>query len=355
MSEKNIQNSQNEEVDLGNIFIIIGRGFQKLFNFIGSIFKALYEFIIFLLIHIFKRKWWYLATVGIGIALGIYFDQTKQKVFAANLYVETNFNSAPEVYENVYYLNQLAKNKNDVSQLVEKLNISKQKAQSIKGLDIEPIINENERVELFSDFKNELDSLSQENLVYDDYKNTLTDFSYKRHKIEIQSTDQFAFKEIGENISSVLINNEYLEKFKNSNNEAIQEEINNLDRLEKQIDSLVNTYLTIRQKEADKQSSNNSGTNLYMADANPNSLLIDESMLIMRKTNLKQRKTYLKEKLIETDNVVNIYGQLPEAGYDTKGTLESKIITTPILFFLITLFIFSILGLFNFLAEKVKD
>ena len=355
MSEKNNQSQQNEEVDLGNIFIIIGKGFQKIFAFIGLIFKTIYDFIILILTHIFKRKWWYLATGVIGIALGIYLDQTKEKTFAANMYVETNFNSAAEVYENVYYLNQLSKNKDHVSQLVKKLNITEDQAKSIMSFDIEPIINENERVELFSDFKNELDSLSQENLVYDDYKNTLTDISYKRHKIEIQSTDQFVFKEIGKKISSMLINNEYLEKFKNSNNEAIQEEINNLDRLEKQIDSLVNTYLTIRQKEADKQPSNNSGTNLYMADANSNSLLIDESKLILKKTELKQRKTYLKEKLLETDNVVNIIGQLPEAGYNITGILGLNMVRIPLLFFTITLLIFSFYGLFKYLETKVKN
>ena len=32
------QNNE-EEVDLGSLFIIIGNGFKKLFNFIGGVFK----------------------------------------------------------------------------------------------------------------------------------------------------------------------------------------------------------------------------------------------------------------------------------------------------------------------------
>jgi len=354
MSEKNTNTSQSEEVDLGNIFLIIGSGIKKLFAFIGLIFKTAYNLLIHLLIHIFKRKWWYLATIVLGIALGFYFEQTKKRVYTANLYVETNFNSAPEVYENVYNLNQLSINNSKVKLLSKKLNISKEEAKSLVGFDIEPMINENETIDIFSDFKKELDSISEENLIYDDYKNNLTKFNYNKHKIEILSTDQFIFKKIAKKIPTVLIENSYLEKVKNSYNESLLEEIETLDVLDSQIDSLVNFYLKIREIEAKKPNSSSSGTNLYMAEANKNNLVINESELILEKSKLKQRKTYLKGKLLEKENVVNIIGQLPDAGYDVKGFLGNKIVTTPIFLFLIMLFIFSLIELFNFIAAKTE-
>ena len=45
------QNNE-EEVDLGSLFIIIGNGFKKLFNFIGGVFKGLFHFFILILLFI---------------------------------------------------------------------------------------------------------------------------------------------------------------------------------------------------------------------------------------------------------------------------------------------------------------
>ena len=44
------ESQHKEEIELGSLFIIIGKGFSNLFNFIASLFKGLYHlFILFLL------------------------------------------------------------------------------------------------------------------------------------------------------------------------------------------------------------------------------------------------------------------------------------------------------------------
>ena len=52
MSTNQPQKSNEEEVDLGSLFVIIGRGFSKFFNFIGSIFKGIFHTVILFLIFI---------------------------------------------------------------------------------------------------------------------------------------------------------------------------------------------------------------------------------------------------------------------------------------------------------------
>jgi len=39
--------SKEEEIELGSLFIIIGRGFSNLFRFIGNIFKGIFHFLIY--------------------------------------------------------------------------------------------------------------------------------------------------------------------------------------------------------------------------------------------------------------------------------------------------------------------
>ena len=36
------KSNNEEEVDLGSLFVIIGKGFSKFFNFIGGIFKGIF-------------------------------------------------------------------------------------------------------------------------------------------------------------------------------------------------------------------------------------------------------------------------------------------------------------------------
>ena len=40
------QQNNEEEVDLGSLFVIIGKGFSNLFNFIGNLFKSIFHFFI---------------------------------------------------------------------------------------------------------------------------------------------------------------------------------------------------------------------------------------------------------------------------------------------------------------------
>jgi len=44
------KNNNEEEVDLGSLFVIIGKGFKNFFNFIGSIFKGAFHFLISILL-----------------------------------------------------------------------------------------------------------------------------------------------------------------------------------------------------------------------------------------------------------------------------------------------------------------
>ena len=44
------KNNNEEEVDLGSLFVIIGKGFKNFFNFIGSIFKGIFHFLISVLL-----------------------------------------------------------------------------------------------------------------------------------------------------------------------------------------------------------------------------------------------------------------------------------------------------------------
>jgi len=54
---------QEEEVDLGSLFVVIGKGIKNLFNYIGNILNSIFHYFILLLIFLKKH------TVKLGLAL----------------------------------------------------------------------------------------------------------------------------------------------------------------------------------------------------------------------------------------------------------------------------------------------
>ena len=71
------KNKNEEEVDLGSLFVIIGKGFNHLFNFIGSIFKGIFHFLIITLIFFKQHFLKILASGLLGFIFGAYLDYNK--------------------------------------------------------------------------------------------------------------------------------------------------------------------------------------------------------------------------------------------------------------------------------------
>ena len=73
------KNNNEEEVDLGSLFVIIGKGFKNFFNFIGSIFKGAFHFLISILLF-FKKHFIKLAiAILMGGIVGLYLEISKEK------------------------------------------------------------------------------------------------------------------------------------------------------------------------------------------------------------------------------------------------------------------------------------
>ncbi|MDC1365395.1 hypothetical protein N8258_03130, partial [Algibacter sp.] len=174
MSKDLQQEPQSEEVDLGQLFKLIGNAFQRFFDFIASIFKGAYKVILLLLIHIYKRIVWYAGALFIGVVVGFIVDKTSDKMYGANMFIETNFNSARQVYENVKQFHQLAYIDKDTLELAKRLNISPSEASKLKGFYLEPDLDENQMAQMYSAFYVRLDSLSRVTMTFDIYKESLT-------------------------------------------------------------------------------------------------------------------------------------------------------------------------------------
>ncbi len=354
MSENLPTQPTSDEVDLGQLFNLIGNAFQKFINFIASIFKGIFHVILVLLIHVFNRIKWYAIAIFLGLVIGFAFDKTSDEIYGANSFIETNFGSSRQVYENLKYLHQLAYVDNDSIELARKLNISIKDAASIKGIYIEPDIDENDRIKMFVNFKKGLDSVSRENYMYEDYVESLNFFSFKRHQIGVASTDRFLFQKLNENFVNALVDNTYLDELKNVEIRNFKSEKEIIDIRKSEIDSLAVEYLKIRKNESKKEPIPGTGTNLYMGNSQQNQLLVDESNLLAKKADLEAKKREINVDLVRNESVVNVISEFPDAGYDISEWTDKMKVRLPILFFLLTFFGFILYGMGKYLSEQDK-
>ena len=350
------QSQQSEEVDLGQLFKLIGNAFDRLFRFIGSIFKGVYQFVLVLLIHIYNRFIWYIAAVIIGFVVGFIIDRTSDNIYGANMFIETNFNSARQVYENIKQFHQLAFQDKDTLELSKRLNITSSEAATLKGFYIEPDIDENTLIQMYSDYHLQLDSLSRTTVSYNEYKESLGVYSYGIHRIGVASTDKFIYKKIEQAFTNELSNNPYLEELLDVNQRNLNKEAITLANQIKKNDSLVQEYLKIRISESKKTltEGKGSGTILYMGNAESNNLIVDESRLIQRRLTLENQIRSLNRAKVEQKRIVNVLAGFPETGYDISKWTDKKKFVLPIILFALTLLLFSGLGLKQFLEEENK-
>jgi hypothetical protein len=347
--------NQSEEIDLGQLFKLIGNAFDRFFKFIASIFIGIYSIVLKLLIHIYKRILWYGGALILGLVIGYIVDSNTDKRYGANMYIETNFKSVRQVYENIKQLHQLAYEDKDSLKLAQELGITISEASKLKGFYIEPDIDENYVLELYSKYYAGLDSLSRSTIKFSDYKESLNVYNFKIHKIGIESTDKSIYKKFESSFVQQISNNPYLDKLLEVNKFNLQQKDEALVRQIEKTDSLVKEYLKIRINESQKELIPGGGTNLYMGDAESSNLIVDESKIIEKTLQLEAQRRQVNVEKVENNKIVNVLADFPKTGYDIREWYDKMVYVFPIILFGMTLIVFTGLGLGKYLeAESNK-
>lgn len=356
MSENLKPTPKSEEVDLGQLFKMIGNAFQKLFDFIASIFKGLFHVLMLMLAHLFKNLKWYAIAIFLGVLAGYFLDKSSEKIYGANMFVKTNLNSAYQVYENISNLNQLASTENDSLKLAEILGIDVKEASKLRGFFIEPVIDPNTSIKQFSEYYNELDSLTRTLTTYDEYVASLNVYSFRTHKIGVASTDNLIYNKLNRNFSEVISKNDYLDSLLAISQKNLDRNEKTLIEQERILDSVINTYLEIRIRESEKEPIPGSGTNLYMGDAQDSKLLVNEAPLIKEKLDLNAQRRAISSQRVREKDIISVISDFPSTGYIIQSWYNKKIFIVPIIFFILTILVFAFLSLNKFVKNyKIEN
>lgn len=208
MSKDLPQPQQSEEVDLGQLFKIIGNAFDRFFKFIGGIFNKLFLafvwFVFFVKKHIIK-----LAIAGVlGLGYGFFKQIKGEPIFKSTSVVKQNYNTGENLYRAISYYNELIAEK-DLSTLAKVLDIDLTKVTAIKEFEVEPVVTENEKLKSFDNYIKTLDSTIASTITFEKYQENVKDFQHANQRIIIKATEKNVFEEVVSTIVSKIEDTEY--------------------------------------------------------------------------------------------------------------------------------------------------
>jgi len=217
MSNHNNEPSVQQEIDLADIFSLIGRFFKGIVYFF---FKIL-DFMI-------KRWWIFLLLIIVGASLG-YFTKSEPS-YKANLLIKTNFKSQSYVYTAIQqFSDNLAEGDTD---FITSLGKNPETYSIVEVLDIIAYIGENDRVlgEMTREFKLEDD---KELFATDRFLST-----YKFHKLELGLSSDKQLEDI-QSLLSFINDNEYARGLKAQGIKSHKEFLESQEKSIEQIDKLI--------------------------------------------------------------------------------------------------------------------
>ena len=310
------QTNNEEEVDLGSLFVIIGKGFSRFFNFIGNIFKGIFHGIILILIFLKNN----IIKIGIaailGGGIGAFLEVNKQELYGSDLSVKPNFKSARQLYNNIYYYNDLVKQK-EIASLSEVFGLDKETAASLKKFTIEPIKTENDIIDSYNDFITSVDTTTVRSYAYDEFKLSFSELDYKVHQISVIAEKNNVFTSLGDVIISSVVKNEYFDRLKSLTNENLNRTDSLLRQNLGQIDSLRRVYMQVMLDEAKKQSN---GTSIDLSGEKRTTKELE-----LFETNRKLNSE-LRNVIFEKSNkyeVINVISNFQPIGYEVKGITKN--------------------------------
>lgn len=325
--------SNNEEVDLGSLFKVIGKGFSNLFKAIGNFFKAILHNIILFLVFLRKNALKLGIATIIGGGIGLFLDITKKPVYVSEMVVKPNFKSTQQLYNNVNFYHELVKQK-DSTVLAEVLSITPHEASKLKGFYVTPIRNKNEQLELFDEFVQEVDTTTVKNVDIDEFKASFTDFDYKYHTIVVKSELNTIFDKISKPIINSVENNSYFKKQKTINDENLLENEKLLKKSLTEVDTLRNVYNEVLLAKAKKIEQ---GTNISLAEKSED---IGEIELFNQRLRLGKELIENNKDKAETSDILNVVSAFSKVGAKERGIVnKNAFIFSVIGFFLMTLII----------------
>lgn len=327
-------NSQDQEIDLGQI----GIGIKNFFN---GIVNSVFDFIFFL-----KKKKIIIGILFVtGIISGYLLDQNTKK-FTSEVIVAPNLGGYDYLYAKIDLINSKLK-EGDVT-FFKSIGISK--TDNISDIEVEPIIDiytfVNTNTAIADNAQNtqnfELVKLLAENEdINKVIKDVKTSKNYPHHKILITTTNKIENKDIIKPILDYLNSDEYLNKILAITRENTLIKIKKNEEQILQIDKLITQISEnlAKEKSASNLVYNNENNEINSLFTLKNSLINE---IAAQRINIENIKLYIKD-ISTTTNIIN-----------SKGINNKMKLILPFLYLFIYFIFYNFISLYKKQLTRVR-
>ena len=313
---KELQPEKNnkEEVDLIVFFNLIGNTFNKILDFIKSIFVGIYGLFIGIVKAVLENIKIILAVAVVAIVIGYVLDTQKEKIYYSEMFVVPKFQSKYELINSIKYYNSLIAVR-DTEELTSQFGINEKEAKSLISFEVEiGPESKNEQLESFNGFLKTLDSTTKTKITFEDYIANRNIYTASVFLLRARSHNYKIFKKLEGGLSK-SINNVFSDIEKKKRDSVLILEKENLELSLVEVRKMKDAYLDVLQKESEKNIvSSNLGSSLGFQVEKTNT---KEDQLLAKELDILKQLNALKKELVVNDEIFEKISSFKE-----KGLLE---------------------------------
>ncbi len=350
MSKDLPQPQPSEEVDLGQLFKLIGNAFSRFFNFIGSIFNKFFLAFVWLVFFMKKHLIKLIIAGVVGLGYGIFKERTSDPVYKSYVTIKQNYDTGENLYNSISYYNDLV-NQGDYKTLKTVLDFEADEALSILSFSIEPVVSENQQLQAFDKYIKTLDSLAASKIEYETFLKNNKDYTHEFQQITIKAKARKSFKVVFDNIVKNIESNDYFRRQQKKDVIELKSKEQALKEALVKSDSLQNTYKRVLEKNLEGKSSEIGIT----FEGNNDKDKTKEYDLYLNDLEIKRELVEIEREIADKELLVEILSSKQESGSVDNRKVFLGISLSPKLYYGFILTSLTFMVLFGLRAIKFLE
>lgn len=335
MAEQRPTNSSpsSDEIDLGRLFKILGRGFNRVFRAFLHVF-----------LYIKRKAIWLIALIIFGLAIGFFLNISVDKQLKTEVIVKPNFESKDYLYDVIEEIqgNIVAKD----TQFLNKLGVDISEIKGF-GVSIEPIEKkkeDQEKIEEQNAYLEILQNFKDQEFISEVIRSEILDKTVLTHRITFLHKNPFNGQQVVGKIMDYINANPYFIEMRTVYEKNAEDRIDRNKELIAQIDNLVQNY-TQKLGQSNSNDTRPEGTLLLNAEEP-----LDIPTLLSLKNGLIKQIGDKQIELVQQKDPVNIIS-LGKTQEVKNQFLNKSLFLSP----LIVLGLFFLWALLKYLNRRASD
>lgn len=328
MSENTPKNTENEEVDLGQLFNAIGKLFSRLVDFIANIFKGIFSILIYLIKPFVVNFKLVILVLIVAAALGFIYEKFEEPTYYSEMIVKPYFDSKYQLSNNVDYFNDLIEAEN-VQTLSDIFSIDSIEVKSLKKFElVQGPESPNDLFNEYNEYLKTIDTSLVEELPYEQYVKNRNFFAGKVYTIKAWSLNKNVFPKLELGFQKTFIN-DLSEKVKARRDTVSDIRIQSLEQELIRLDTIQQRYLEVLKNESERSKlSLDFGTTLPVQEA---TTATREYELFLEEQNIRRALRNLKASLAEENTFYDILSHFDSSGSKDKSFEKNFMYLFPII------------------------